>query len=155
MKMDGISPVGHVAVNPHAVKTVRGKKQQAARRGAVLLSFHQIVRIPFQKEIDLIKIVAMQGIGFHCLPGGAVAEADLLRIDMCIAHGLFSVFIFIRVHFLPPFCCSAVRSSDIKAVTVFPTSIPEKRLNFSLLHDRYICNKKVHICNGFLRADGL
>ena len=99
MKMDGISPVGHVAINPHAVKTVRGKKQQAARRGAVLLSFHQIVRIPFQKEIDLIKIVAMQGIGFHCLPGGAVAEADLVRVDMCTRCGLSALFFLIRSHF--------------------------------------------------------
>ena len=99
MKMDGISPVRHVAVNPHAMKAVRRKKQQAARRGAVLFSLHQIVRIPFQKEIDLIKIVAMQGIGFHCLPGGAVAEADLVRVDMCTRRGHSAIFFLTRVHF--------------------------------------------------------
>ena len=91
MKMDGESSVRAAAVDPNAMEQMGREQEQAVGGGIVMFSLHQIIHIAFQKEIDLIEIVAMQGIFRGDIFRHIIAVADLLGI-----HGK------IGIHAVPP-----------------------------------------------------
>lgn len=80
MKMDGKPFVGFSSVYFYPVELMGGQQQKAVGRGLILPALHQIVHVPVQEEIDLVKIVTMKEIVLRSLIAFPVAEADLIRM---------------------------------------------------------------------------
>jgi hypothetical protein len=91
MKMQGISLVRNITVDPDTVKGMGRKEQQAVGCGLVMLPFHQIIHVSLQKVIYFIKVMTVQGILFRYFPGYGIAEGYFLCMDACI-----------RIHRYPP-----------------------------------------------------